>query len=126
MNNKLRVILYIIGAEQGAFGLMVVFIPSLFERITQTPLGDRRIALLYGSYLLVFSCVSFMAAGEKEAASKLSLTVLLVVAANCLVFGSLLFSGAQPFARVGPVFLVNAILTPLVFLFRRQPRVQAA
>jgi len=123
MTKKLRITLYITGAHQAAFGSMVVFAPAVFQRITQTTLTDPRITLLYGSYLLIFSCVSFMAAREKEAASKLSLTVLLVVAANCLVFGSLLLTGMETFARVGPVFLINAVLTSLVFLFRRQPRV---
>ena len=123
MTTKLRITLYIIGTYQAVFGSMVVLAPGLFQRITQTTLTDQRVTLLYGSYLLIFSFVSFMAAREKEAASKLSLTVLLVAAANLLVFGSLLLTGRETFARVGPALLANVVLTPLIFFFRRQPRV---
>ena len=123
MTTKLRITLYIIGTYQAVFGSMVVLAPGVFQRITQTTLTDQRVTLLYGSYLLIFSFVSFMAAREKEAASKLSLTVLLVAAANLLVFGSLLLTGRETFARVGPALLANVVLTPLLFFFRRQPRV---
>jgi glucose-6-phosphate-specific signal transduction histidine kinase len=123
MTTKLRITLYIIGTYQAVFGSMVVLAPGVFQRITQTTLSDQRVTLLYGSYLLIFAFVSFMAAREKEAASKLSLTVLLVAAANLLVFGSLLLTGRETFARVGPALLANVVLTPLIFFFRRQPRV---
>ena len=123
MTTRLRITLYIIGTYQAVFGSMVVLAPGVFQRITQTTLTDQRITLLYGSYLLIFSFVSFMAAREKEAASKLSLTVLLVSVANLLVFGSLLLAGRVTFDQVGAALLANVVLAPLIFFFRRQPRI---
>jgi hypothetical protein len=59
-----------------------------------------------------------MAAREKEAASKLSLTILVVTAGNAVVFGYLLLT-EEPFSQVGPPLIVNSVLTVLLFLFRR-------
>jgi hypothetical protein len=56
---------------------------------------------------------------EKEAASKLSLTILLVTAGNAVVFGYLLLTANEGFSQVGPPLIVNFILTVLLFLFRR-------
>ena len=88
MTKKLQITLGVIGTYQAVFGTMVIVAPGLFQRITQTTPSDERVTLLYGSYLLIFAFVAFMAAREKEAASKLSLTVLLVSVSNLLVFGS--------------------------------------
>ena len=61
--------------------------------------------------------------GESETASKLSLTVLLVSVSNLLVFGALLLAGRVTFNQVGAALLANVVLAPLIFFFRRQPRV---
>ena len=123
MTRKLQITLYIIGTYQAVFGTMVIVAPGLFQRITQTTPSDQRITLLYGSYLLIFALVTFMAAREEEAASKLSLTVLLVSVSNLLVFGALLLAGRVTFDQVGAALLANVVLAPLIFVFRRQPRV---
>ena len=123
MTRKLQITLYIIGTYQAVFGTMVIVAPGLFQRITQTTPSDQRITLLYGSYLLIFALVAFMAAREEEAASKLSLTVLLVSVSNLLVFGALLLAGRVTFDQVGAALLANVVLAPLIFVFRRQPRV---
>ena len=123
MTKKLQITLGIIGTYQAVFGTMVIVAPGLFRRITQTTPSDERVTLLYGSYLLIFAFVAFMAAREKEAASKLSLTVLLVSVSNLLVFGSLLLAGRVTFDQVGAALLANVVLAPLIFFFRRQPRV---
>ena len=123
MTKKLQITLGIIGTYQAVFGTMVIVAPGLFQRITQTTPSDERVTLLYGSYLLIFAFVAFMAAREKEAASKLSLTVLLVSVSNLLVFGSLLLAGRVTFDQVGAALLANVVLAPLIFFFRRQPRV---
>jgi hypothetical protein len=123
MTKKLQITLGIIGTYQAVFGTMVIVAPGLFQPITQTTPSDERITLLYGSYLLIFAFVAFMAAREKEAASKLSLTVLLVSVSNLLVFGSLLLAGRVTFDQVAAALLANVVLAPLIFFFRRQPRV---
>jgi hypothetical protein len=96
-----------------------VFAPGVFEQITQSKLADGKLTLLYGQYTLTFAYVAFLAAREKDAASKLSLTILIVTAGNVLVFGYLLLSGRDAFPQVGPPLIVNSILTVLLVLFRR-------
>jgi len=122
-NKKLQVTLYILGTYQTVFAIMVIVAPDLFQRITRTTLSDDRITLLYASYLLIFGLVSYMAAREKEAASKLSLTTLLVSIANILVFGFLLIAGRVTFGEVAGAMIANVILAPAIFFFRRQPRI---
>jgi hypothetical protein len=68
---------------------------------------------------LTFAFVAFMAAREKEAASKLSLTILIVTAGNAVIFGYLLITGREGFPQVGPPLIVNSVLTVLLFLFRK-------
>jgi hypothetical protein len=60
-----------------------------------------------------------MAAREKEAAGKLSLTILILTAGHVVVFGYLLMTGMQNFPQVGPPLIVNFILTVLLILFRK-------
>lgn len=81
---------------------MVVFAPGVFEQITRTTLPDVSFTLVYGVYTLTFAFVAFMAAREKEAASKLSLTILMVTAGHVVVFGYLLLTGMGAFSQVGP------------------------
>ena len=119
MTRKLQLTLYVVAAYLAVFGILFVFAPAVFERITQTTLSDAKLTLLYGVHTLIFAFVAFMAAREKEAASKLSLTVLLVTAGNAAVFGYLLFTANEGFSQVGPPLVVNFTLTVLLFLFRR-------
>jgi len=120
MNMKLQITLYVVAAYLALFGIFFVVAPGVFEQITQSTLPDAKLTLLYGVYTLIFSFVAFMAAREKEAASKLSLTILLVTAGNAVVFGYLLLTTNERFSQVGPPLIVNFILTVLLFLFRRQ------
>jgi hypothetical protein len=120
MSRKLRITLYVVAAYLGFFGILFVFAPSLFERITQSTLPDAKLTLLYGQYTLTFAYVAFMAAREKDATSTLSLTVLIVTAGNVLVFGYLLITGREGFPQVGPPLIVNSVLTVLLFLFRKE------
>ena len=119
MTRKLQITLYVVAAYLAVFGILFVFAPAVFERITQTTLSDAKLTLLYGVHTLIFAFVALMAAREKEAASKLSLTVLLVTAGNAAVFGYLLFTANEGFSQVGPPLVVNFTLTVLLFLFRR-------
>src|SRR5262245_2071919 len=119
MTRKLQITLYVVAAYLSVFGILFVFAPGLFERITQTRLHDAKLTLLYGVNTLIFAFVAFMAAREKEAASKLSLTILLVTAGNAVVFGYLLLTANEGFPQVGPPLIVNLILTLLLFLFRK-------
>src|SRR5262245_66686495 len=119
MTRKLQITLYVVAAYLAVFGILFVFAPGVFERITQTTLPDAKLTLLYGVHTLIFAFVAFMAAGEKEAASKLSLTILLVTAGNAVVFGYLLLTASEGFSQAGPPLLVNFMLTVLLFLFRR-------
>src|SRR5262245_28552083 len=119
MTTKLQVTLYVIAAYLALFGILFVFAPGVFERMTQSTLPDAKLTLLYGVYTLIFAFVALMAAREKEAASKLSLTILLVTAGNAVVFGYLLLTATEGFSQVGPPLIVNSVLTVLLFLFRR-------
>ena len=120
MTRKLQITLYVIAAYLALFGILFLFGPGVFEQITHTQLLDAKLTLLYGQYTLTFAYVAFLAAREKEAASKLSLTILIVTAGNVAVFGYLLFTGREGFPQVGPPLIVNFILTVLLFLFRRE------
>jgi surface polysaccharide O-acyltransferase-like enzyme len=120
MTRKLRITLYVVAAYLAVFGILFVFAPGVFERITQTTLPDAKLTLLYGVHTLIFSFVAFMAAREKEAAGKLSLTILLVTAGNTVVFGYLLLTATEAFPQAGPPLIVNFVLTVLLFLFRKK------
>jgi hypothetical protein len=120
MTRKLQITLYVIAAYLAFFGILFLFAPSVFEQITRSTLPDAKLTLLYGQHTLTFAFVAFMAAREKEAASKLSLTILLVTAGNAVVFGYLLVTGMQGYAQAGPPLVVNFVLTVLLFLFRSE------
>ena len=126
MTRKLQITLYVVAAYLAVFGMLFVFAPGVFERITETTLPDAKLTLLYGMYTLIFAFVAFMAAREKEAASKSSLTILLVTAGNAVVFGYLLLTANEGFSQVGPPLIVNLILTVLLLLFRRPAAVGVA
>jgi hypothetical protein len=119
MTRKLQITLYVIAAYLAFFGILFLFAPVVFEQITQSTLPDAKLTLLYGQYTLTFAFVAFLAAREKEAASKLSLTILIVTAGNAVIFGYLLMTGMESFPQVGPPLIVNSILTGLLFLFRK-------
>jgi drug/metabolite transporter (DMT)-like permease len=97
MTRRLQITLYVIAAYLAVFGILFVFAPGVFEQITQTTLADAKLTLLYGVYTLIFAFVALMAAREKEAASKLSPTILIVTAAHVVVFGYLLLTGTDGF-----------------------------
>ena len=50
MSRRLQITLYVIAAYLASFGVLFVFAPSVFERVTQTPLPD---ALIVNSVLTV-------------------------------------------------------------------------
>lgn len=126
MSTKLQITLYVIATYLALFGMLFVFAPRLFERITQTTLSDAKLTLLYGQYTLTFAYVAFMAAKEKDATSTLSLTILIVMAGNAAVFAYLLMTGREGFPQVGPPLIVNSVLTLLLFLFRRDKALHAS
>ena len=125
MSRRLQITLYVIAAYLASFGVLFVFAPSVFERVTQTPLPDATLTLLYGQYTLTFAYVAFMAAKEKDATSTLSFTVLIVMAGNAAVFAYLLVTSRESLLQAGPPLIVNLVLTLLLFLFRRQKAVRA-
>jgi len=120
MTKRLQVTLYVVAAYLAIFGILFLFAPGVFEQITQSKLADPKLTLLYGQYTLTFAVVAFMAAREKEAGTKLSLTILILTGGNVLMFGYLLVSGMERFSQAGPPAVVNFILTVLLFLFRRK------
>jgi hypothetical protein len=122
MTRRLQITLYVIAAYLGFFGILFLFAPGVAEQITQTT-HDATLNLLYGQYTLTFAFVALMAAREKEAASKLSLTILILTAGHVLIFGYLLISGIQGFTQAGPPLIVNFILTILLLLFRKRNEV---
>ena len=119
MTRKLQITLYIIAAYLAVFGILFLFAPRVAEQITQTT-HDATLNLLYGQYTLTFAYVAFMAARENEAASNLSLTILIVTAGHVVVFAYLLMTGMQGFPQAGAPLIVNFILTILLFLFRKE------
>jgi hypothetical protein len=120
MTRKLQITLYVTAAYLALFGILFLFAPRLFEQITQSKLPDAKLTLLYGQHTLTFAFVAFMAAREKQAASKLLLTILILTAGNVAIFGYLLLSGMEGISQVGPALIVNSILTVLLFLFRKE------
>ncbi|MGH9404260.1 MAG: hypothetical protein ACRD3D_00315 [Terriglobia bacterium] len=120
MTRRLQITLYVVAAYLAIFGILFLFAPGVFEQITQSKLPDTKLTLLYGQLTLTFAFVAFIAAREKEARSKLSLTILILTCGYVLTFGYLLVSGMQRFSQAGPPLIVNFILTVLLFLFRRK------
>jgi hypothetical protein len=118
LTRKLQVTLYLIAAYLAFFGVLFVLAPSVAAQITRTT-HDATLSLLYGQYTLTFAYLSFMAARENDDAGKLSLTILILTAGHVVVFGYLFLTGMQGFPQVGPPLIVNAVLTVLLFLFRR-------
>jgi hypothetical protein len=47
MSRRLQITLYVIAAYLASFGILFVFAPSVFERVTRTPLPDAKLTL-YG------------------------------------------------------------------------------
>jgi hypothetical protein len=119
MTKKLQTLLYVIAAYLAAFGLLFLLAPNAAEQFTKS-IHDPGLSLLYGQYSLTFAFVAFLAAREKEAASKLSLAVLVLLAGHVLIFGYELLSGRQAFAQAGPPVIVNAILVVILLLFRKE------
>jgi hypothetical protein len=119
MTRKLQITLYLIAAYLAAFGILFLVAPSIAERITGST-HDPTLNLLYGQYTLTFAYVSFMAARENDAASRLSRTILILTAGHAVVFGYLLVAGMQAVSRAGPPLVVNAILMILLFVFTRR------
>ncbi len=109
----------IIAIYLAVFGVLFLFAPGVAARFTKTT-HDPSLGLLYGQYALTFAFVSFLAAREKQAASKLSLAILLLVTGQAVVFGYLLLTGRQAFAQAGPPIIVNAVLAVLLFWFRNE------
>jgi hypothetical protein len=120
MTRRLPITLYVIATYLACFGILFVFAPRAFEQITQSTLPDAKLTLLYGQYTLTFAYVAFMAAREKDATSKLSLTILILTAGHVVVFGYLLITGRGGFPQDGPPLIVNSVLFVLLFLFRRE------
>ncbi len=118
MTKRLQILLWVITAYLAAFGALFLFAPGVAEQFTKTT-HDPSLNLLYGQYALTFAFVSFLAAQEKQAASRLSLVVLLLTAGHVVVFGYLLLAGMQAFAQAGPPIIVNAVLFVLLFWFRK-------
>jgi hypothetical protein len=101
MTTKLQMTLYIIAAYLAFFGVVFLFAPGVAEQITQIT-HDARLNLLCGQYTLTFAGVALMAAREKEAASKVSLTILILTAGHVAIFGYLLMTGRQGFPEASP------------------------
>lgn len=120
MTRRLQITLYVIAAYLAIFGLFFLFAPGIFEQITQSRLPDPNLTPLYGQLTLTFAFAAFLAAKEKEIASKLSLTILILTCGNALMFGYLLVSSKERFSQAGPPLIVNFILTVLLFLFRKE------
>jgi len=118
MTKRLQILLYVITGYLAVFGAIFLFAPAVAERMTKAP-HDPAFRLLDGLYSLVFALVAFLAAREKQGASKLSLVILVVTAGHVVVFGYLLLSGTQAFAQAGPPLIVNALLAVLLLWFRR-------
>jgi hypothetical protein len=118
MTKKLQITLYFIAAYLALFGVMFLFAPSVTEQITRTT-HNATLNVLYRQYTATFAFVAFMAAREREATSKLSLAILVLMAGHVIVFSYLLLSGIQDFSQAGAPLIVNFVLTVLLLLFRR-------
>jgi hypothetical protein len=124
MTKKLRIKLYLVTAYLAVFGVLFLLAPSVASRLTHT-MHDPTLDLLYGQYTLTFAFVAFMAARASQAASKLSLAILVLTAGHVVVFGYLVLSGIQGFAQAGPPLVANSVLTVLLFLFRKTTKYES-
>jgi hypothetical protein len=118
VTKKLRITLYLVTAYLALFGVLFLLAPSVASRLTHT-MHDPTLDLLYGQYTLTFAFVALMAARASQAASKLSLAILVLTAGHVVVFGYLVLNGIQGFAQAGPPLVANSVLTVLLFLFRK-------
>jgi hypothetical protein len=109
----------LIAAYLASFGILFLGAPRIAERITGNT-HDPTLNLLYGQYTLTFAYVSFMAARENDAASKLSRTILILTASHVVGFGYLLMAGMQGVSQAGPPLVVNSILMILLIVFTRR------
>ncbi len=119
MTKRLQILLYVIAGYLAVFGIMFLLFPGLAEKFTESN-HDPSLDMLYGLYALVFAFVSFLAAKEKRAASRLSLIILVLMTGHVLVFGYQLVTSMKAFAQSGPPFIVNAILAVVLFWFRKE------
>jgi hypothetical protein len=124
VTKKLRITLYLVTAYLALFGVLFLLAPSVASRLTHT-MHDPTLDLLYGQYTLTFAFVAFMAARASQAASKLSLAILVLTAGHVVVFGYLVLSGIQGFAQAGPPLVANSVLTVLLFLFRKTTKYES-
>ena len=98
---------------------MYLFFPGFAEKFTESN-HDPSLDMVYGLYALVFAIVSFLAAREKRAASRLSLIILMLMTGHVVVFGYQLLTGMEAFAQAGPPIIVNAILAAVLYWFRKE------
>ncbi len=119
MTKRLQILLYVIAAYLGLFGVMFLFAPGAAEQFTKS-IHDPSLEMVYGLYALVFGFISFLAAREKQSASRLSLVILLLIMGHVVVFGYQLLTGMEAFAQAGPPLIVNGVLAVLLFWFRNE------
>jgi hypothetical protein len=118
MTRKLPITLYFVAAYLALVGALFLLAPSVAAQLTHTT-QDPTLSLLYGQYTLTFAFVALMAGGARQAASNLSLAIVVLTAGHVVVFGYLFMRGIQSLSQAGPPFVVNSVLTVLLILFRR-------
>ena len=84
MNNRLRILLYVITAYLTFLGVMFLFAPDTFAAMMKLQgLPDKVLNILYGQVMLTFAYVGYMAASSGEA--RLSRALLALTLGHALL-----------------------------------------
>lgn len=120
MNNRFRILLYVITAYLAFLGVMFLFAPDTFAAMMKLgSLPDKVLNILYGQVILTFAYVGYMAASSGDA--RLSRVLIALTLGHVVVFGYLLGSGMQSFEQAGPPAIINSVFAFLLLLWRDKP-----
>ncbi|MFM2135719.1 MAG: hypothetical protein RL021_1119 [Bacteroidota bacterium] len=119
MNNRFRILLYVITAYLTFLGVMFLLAPDTFASMMKLEsLPDKVLNILYGQVMLTFAYVGYMAASSGE--SRVSRALLALTVGHVIVFGYLLGSGMQSFEQVGPPMIINLLFSVLQLMWRNK------
>lgn len=119
MDNRLKILLYVITAYLTFLGCMFLFAPSTFAAMMKVAeMPDKVLNILYGQVMLTFAYVGYMAASSGEA--RLSRAILALTLGHVIVFGYLMGSGLQSFEQAGPPAIMNGLFSFFLLLWRNK------
>ena len=117
-NKRLKTTLIVLAVYLAIMGLIFLFLPGFARSAFGIDLPDPALTPLFGQVLLVIAYLSYMISTDLEKYNKLVNVILFEQIGHVLVMAYLLISGAQTFAQVGPVLIINAIFLVLIWIFK--------